>query len=167
MSDRIKSYEELSQRLQHDEEFKQRFLSDPKSMLTEIGVKIPDSVRIIVHEDSLLVRNFVIPVMSQGNDLNVSDPLFKKVLQKAKDDENFKTQLLQHPKAVIEKFIGEDLPDSITICIHEDTPTLRNLVISTILSTEELTDQELEAVAGGVLENKILRKPTPGFVGPF
>lgn len=150
MNDRAK-YEELSQRLQSSEELKNRFLSEPKSVLIEMGIEVPDSIIVKVHEDTATVRNFVIPVKSTDEDeTTASNPLFRKAIAKAYSDASFKTQLINNPKTAIAKLTDESLPEELDICVHENTPTLKHLVIFVDSAGEELSEQELEAVAGGI-----------------
>lgn len=168
MSDQAKIYQQLSQRLQNDEDFKNRFVSQPKSILTEMGVNIPDAIQVEVHEDTATVRNFVIPVKSTDEDESIaSNPLFRKAVVKAHADTNFKSQLLQNPKTAIAQLTGESLPQDLDICVHENTPTLRHLVIFVDSAREELSEAELESVAGGVAIDKIkFPGPIAGLIAP-
>lgn len=55
-------YEDLLERIWTDEDFKKRFIADPKSVLVNAGVKVSDSlVKIEVHEDGPNLRNYVLP----------------------------------------------------------------------------------------------------------
>ncbi len=151
MNDSTKIYYEFSQKLQNDEQFKNRFLNNPKQILVDMEFNIPDSMQVKVIEDSLQVSNFVIPVKSQQSDLTISNPVFEKIVRQAWSDDNFKTRLLEQPKTVLQEFTGEEIPETITVRIYEDTPNLKHLVISNNLASEELNEAELEAVAGGIL----------------
>jgi Nitrile hydratase, alpha chain len=66
-------------------------------------------------------------------------------------DESFKQQLLSNPKAVIEKEFGVQLPAELNVqIVEEDAQTLYiNLPMRPDFSGTELSDRELEAVAGG------------------
>jgi len=44
-----------------DEDFKQRLLDEPRSVLAEHGIEVPDGVDIRVVEDAAEVRHFVLP----------------------------------------------------------------------------------------------------------
>lgn len=46
------SYEALLKQVWTDEDFKNRFIADPKAVLAEVGAKVPNSLKIEVHEDS-------------------------------------------------------------------------------------------------------------------
>jgi hypothetical protein len=121
-----------------------------------------------VHEDTTTVRNFVIPVKSADEDESIaSNPLFRKAIAKAHRDANFKSQLLQNSKSAIAELTGESLPQDLDICVHENTSTLRHLVIFVDYASEELSEAELESVAGGVATDKIkFPNPLAGFIAP-
>ncbi|NES87333.1 MAG: NHLP leader peptide family natural product precursor [Moorea sp. SIO2B7] len=72
------------------------------------------------------------------------------LISKAWEDEDFKAELLQDPKGVFEREFEADIPDSINVTVYEETADNLYLVLPMKPSTEgELSDQELEAVAGG------------------
>ena len=166
MNNQTKVYQQLLQILQ-SEDFKNRFVSQPKSILTEMGINIPDAVEVDVHEDTATVRNFVIPVKSADEDESVaSNPLFRKAIALAHRDANFKAQLINNPKSAIAQLTGENLPADLDICVYEDTPTLKHLVIFVDSASEELGEKELKTVAGGVSSIK-LPGSTLGLVAPL
>ena len=165
MNDRAR-YEELSQRLQSSEEFKNHFLSEPKSILIEMGIVVPDSIEVKVHEDTATVRNFVLPAsLSEEDETTASNPLFRKAIAKARADAGFKAQLMQNPKSAIAQLTGESLPEDLDIYVHENTSNLKHLVIFVDSASEELSERELENVAGGI---RMIKRPSPiaGFVEP-
>jgi hypothetical protein len=87
--------------------------------------------------------------MSQQN------PMQEQVIAKAMKDEAFRQELLSNPKAVLERELGVTLPQGVTIQVHEDTPTTLHLVLPMKPQAgepQELSDAELEQVAGGVEE---------------
>jgi hypothetical protein len=111
MKNQIKSYEALLEHLWADEQLKSNFLANPKATLAEMGVHISNSITVEVHEDSLELKNLVLPLKSESQIVNVAEsaPGFQAVIQQAWQDESFKSQLLQNPKATIEKITGTDL----------------------------------------------------------
>jgi hypothetical protein len=159
-------YEELSQRLQTSAEFKQSFLDSPKEILAEFGVAVPNSVAIRVHEDTAKVRNLVIPIESALEDeTTASNPLWRKAIALAFADRNYKAQLIDNPKQALTELTGESLPEDLEIFVHENSPTLRHLVIFIDSSQNELSEAELEAVAGGI-GLKLLSPPILGLIFP-
>ena len=144
-------YKELSQLLQVNQELKHRFLSSPKSILAEMNIEVPDSISIKVHEDTPKVKNFVIPFESVIEDDNTaSNPLLRAAIAKMNTDENFKSRLINNPKIALSELTGESLPEELNIVVHENTPTLKHLVICVDSINEELSEKELETIAGGI-----------------
>jgi hypothetical protein len=73
MENQIKSYEQLFEQVRTDEKFKQRFLQEPKSVLTEMGIEIPDSIEIEIHQDTPTLKHLVIPADDSSNELSESE----------------------------------------------------------------------------------------------
>ncbi|MBD2243788.1 NHLP leader peptide family RiPP precursor [Nostoc sp. FACHB-888] len=66
-------------------------------------------------------------------------------------DEAYKQQLLNNPKSVIEREFGVQLPSEVKVQVLEENPTTLYFVLPVRpnLSGAELSDEQLEAVAGG------------------
>lgn len=161
------SYEALIERVWTDEDFKNRFIAHPKAILAEVGVKVPDSlVKVEVHEDGPNLRNYVLPRKEQLERYNLEgqNPIISQVIQQTLADDAFKARLLQNPKVCIKEATGEDVPDALTICFHEDTPTVKHLVIPANLTNEELSDSQLEMVAGGIAASIPIEPSIMGFI---
>jgi hypothetical protein len=72
--------------------------------------------------------------------------------EKARQDDAFRAELLANPHAAVEKLIGTALPPQITIKAIEEAPNTYIIGVpakGTIGANGELSDGELEAVAGG------------------
>ncbi len=54
---------EILAKCMRDEEFKARFVSDPKSVLKEFGVETPEVLRLVVVEDDSRTKHIVVPAM--------------------------------------------------------------------------------------------------------
>jgi hypothetical protein len=75
--------------------------------------------------------------------------LEQKLATKAWQDESFKQELLNNPKSALEKE-GISLPDSIDVKVVEENSSLLYFVLpQNPDQLSELSESELEAVAGG------------------
>ena len=62
-------------------------------------------------------------------------------------DPGFRDTLLADPRAVLSEVIGFDIPETVQVVLHEESLTQIHL---TVPSSENLSDADLELVAGGV-----------------
>ena len=89
--------------------------------------------------------------MSEQNNLS-RNQIEAKIITKAWQDEEFKQQLLNNPKAVFSQEMGQNLADEIDIKVVEENPTTLYMVLPQkprIATGEDLSEDQLEAVAGG------------------
>ncbi|HYB00551.1 MAG TPA: NHLP leader peptide family RiPP precursor [Ktedonobacteraceae bacterium] len=87
--------------------------------------------------------------MYEQNTLHQQMPV---IIEKASKDEAFREQLLNNPKAALERALGITFPREVTIQVHENTPTTLHLVLpvhSKEGNPRDLSDAELERVTGG------------------
>ncbi|HEY9600229.1 MAG TPA: NHLP leader peptide family RiPP precursor [Allocoleopsis sp.] len=150
----LQTIQEVITRVWSNESLKTKLLNNPKSILAEYGLEFPDSVEVQVHENTHSLMNYVVPQASeipQGLDLEEIEPMAGKVMKLALADEAFKTKLLSDPKSAIAKAMGLTLPESLEIRVYEDTPTVKHLVLPVNPFNSELSDADLELVAGGKL----------------
>ncbi len=77
----------------------------------------------------------------------------RKLIIKAWEDEAFRQELLANPKAVYAKEAGRELPDNLKIEVIDEPAGVIKIVLPpnpvTAEVEQELSDEELEAVAGG------------------
>lgn len=72
------------------------------------------------------------------------------LIEKCWKDPDFKSKVLADPKGMFEKFLGKPLPSDVTIVIHqEDANTLHFAIPPAPAAVSELSDEDLERVAGG------------------
>lgn len=68
------------------------------------------------------------------------------LLAKASEDAEFRTKLLENPHAAVEAGVGLRIPASISISVHEESPTSLHFVIP---AAGKLSKSEMQAIAGG------------------
>jgi hypothetical protein len=73
----------------------------------------------------------------------------KQIAIKALENSEFRQQLITNPKAILSQELGKQLPDDITVEVVEETNKKIYLVIPSEVVSEELSEEQLEAVAGG------------------
>ena len=76
----------------------------------------------------------------------------RRLLRRSLEDDAFRQRLLEDPKAAVEQELGTRLPEDVRVVAVEETAETIYLVLpssSPIGEGGELSDRELEAVAGG------------------
>ncbi|MCF4965709.1 NHLP leader peptide family RiPP precursor [Nostoc sp. CMAA1605] len=71
-----------------------------------------------------------------------------KLITKAMEDSEYKQRLLTNAKAVVEEELGTSLPSDLSIQAVQQTPKQLYLLLPPEID-ETISDEELEAVAGG------------------
>ena len=79
------------------------------------------------------------------------EQLQAQVLERASRDRAFRQQLQQNPKGTLEQTFDVQIPDFIAVEVVEESPSKIYLVLppATPEVGQELSDRDLEAVAGG------------------
>ena len=77
----------------------------------------------------------------------------RRLIEKSLEDEAFRRRLIEDPKGAVEQELGKRLPEEVRVVTVEESANTIYLVLPSIpmAGTEgaELSDQELESVAGG------------------
>ena len=77
----------------------------------------------------------------------------RRLIERSLQDESFRQRLLQDPRAAVEEELGTRLPEGVRVTAVEESAQTIDLVLPSAspLGEEgsELSDQDLEAVAGG------------------
>jgi Nitrile hydratase, alpha chain len=88
----------------------------------------------------------------------------RRLIERSLEDEDFRQRLLDDPKGAIEQELGGRLPESIEVRVVEESADTIYLVLpsaSPLGKGVELSDQDLEQVAGGVGERTELTDCLP------
>ena len=73
-----------------------------------------------------------------------------QLIEKAWKDPVFRQEIRRDPKGLLERHLGQKLPESLQIFVHEeDANTLHFAIPPAPARLTELSDEELEKVAGG------------------
>ena len=78
----------------------------------------------------------------------------RRLIERSIEDEQLRRKLLSDPKGTVEQELGVKMPEAIAVRVVEETPDTIYLVLPPKASGEratDLSDRELEAVAGGGL----------------
>ena len=76
----------------------------------------------------------------------------RSIVQRSIEDEDFRQLLLEDPKAAVELELGSQLPEAVEVRLVQESQQSIYLVLpfaSTFAEGEELSERDLEAVAGG------------------
>ncbi len=69
-----------------------------------------------------------------------------ELIGRAAQDEGFRAQLIDDPKTAIKDALGIDVPESVSVAVHEESATTAHLVLP---PGANLSDAELASVVGG------------------
>ncbi|HEX5850166.1 MAG TPA: NHLP leader peptide family RiPP precursor [Rubrobacter sp.] len=74
----------------------------------------------------------------------------RRLIEKSLEDESFRQRLIEDPKGTVEQELGARLPEQVRVEAMEETADTIYLVLpSTSMAGVELSEQQLESVAGG------------------
>lgn len=77
--------------------------------------------------------------------------LEENIISNARKNNDYRKRLLNDPKALLESQLGQPLPSGFKVSVLEETPTQTYIVLpyDAPKSGSELSDEDLESVAGG------------------
>jgi hypothetical protein len=154
-------YAQVVTRTWQDEPFKQRLLGNPQAVLQEHGLMVPAGKAVRVVEDTAETMHLVLLAKPAG-ELS-ADRLARgagqgqeparqlgQVLARAWQDEPFKQRLVADPRAVLREQ-GIVVPSGQAVRVVENTAETVHLVLPPKPAEGELSDEQLDQVAGGML----------------
>ena len=81
--------------------------------------------------------------------IQTSIEMQNRLVEKATEDEDFRTRLLEDANAAIKNEYGIDVPDFIKIQVHESDSSVLHLALPPD-SNVELDEERMEAIAAGL-----------------
>lgn len=78
--------------------------------------------------------------------MKTHEEMRSEILEKAKQDQDFRSRLLDDPNGAIETTLGITVPDTMSVRVHQDTATTAHLVLP---PSAQLDAEDLELAAGG------------------
>jgi hypothetical protein len=142
----------LIARASSDAAIRAELVKDPRAALARAGAAVPADTSVDVFENDASTFHAVLPL--PGNDammaaVRAANPTAAKVYERAWKDPAFKQRLLSNPRHAFVEATGVNPPASLRLVAHEDTPKQLHIVIPYVAPAGELSDADLEQVAGG------------------
>ncbi|MBO3458657.1 NHLP leader peptide family RiPP precursor [Aetokthonos hydrillicola Thurmond2011] len=97
--------------------------------------------------------------MSEQSQARTRREIEAHIIAQAWKDNAYKQELLNNSKTVIEQEFGVQIPDDIKVNVLEENPTTLYFVLPVRpeISGQELSDEQLEAIAGGTTPYEALK----------
>jgi hypothetical protein len=117
---------EIAMHAVKDPEFRERLKANPRKTIEQAyGIKVPQSVQLLVIEDSADRVHLVIPAAPGERGKEVG--LIALILEEMREAPKFKARVIDDPKGTFEKRTGLKLPDRPNVVVLEDTRELVHL----------------------------------------
>ena len=150
-----------------DKNFRAAAMKDPRAALESVGIKLPAGLAVNLHVNGASEFHVVLPQKGDAESLSAADPHVAKVFEKSWADAAFKAELLKNPVAAIKAATSQKLPSGLKIVAHENTANALHVVLPHLpAASGELSDNDLEAVAGGKAGQPGYPFPGGGATGP-
>ena len=78
--------------------------------------------------------------------METKESLLQKLVAKAEEDADFRVRLMTDPNTALTECLGIEIPEDFNLIVHEEDARTSHLVLP---ASAELTDRQLEQVAGG------------------
>ena len=140
-----------------DEDFKQRLLAEPATVMREHGLEVLPGQTVKVVENTDEVLYLILPAGLKKPEAPAAPQdqwgkLWEQIVAQASADAGFKQRLLADPGAVLEEKLGQEVPPGVMVKVLANTDALTHMVLPSgpPRQVSELTEAELAAVAGGI-----------------
>lgn len=145
----MSSHFDFMNKLLTDGDFRKEFISNPSQTLESLGINDFKGKEIKVYQNDM--TNWHFALLENGSPLDRSTPMgrvFADVQEKVWKDASFMAELLNNTSETLMPYFGP-IPGSIRIHFHQNTPELINFVLPASPWDQELSDSDLDQVAGG------------------
>ena len=141
------------EKLSQDLSFRNSFIANPKTVINKefSQFNIADNTTIHLHEDTAQEMHVILIPQEEMVFAATLDEKVEKVLEKALVNESFKKLLIADPKGTLEVELPDFyVPADFKIYFHENSESEIHMLIPSVATGEdELSEAELDAVAGG------------------
>lgn len=128
-----------------DPDFYAKLIANPTETSKAAGLVIRDGEHVRIYEQR---QNEMHLFLWRRTNI----PQLNEILEKANQSSEFKNQLLENPRKILEEKLGMPFPGTATIRVH-DEPNVVPIIIPFEMADGELDDAELEMVSGGTIEH--------------
>jgi len=156
-SERAKQLAQIVQKAAKDASFRKEFASNPKAVFQKEGVDFKGNYEVKVLENTRNTYHLVVPEEKlspehQQNQISGGasmEQVARFIITQIQENSAEKSQLLSNPAQVL-RSKGVDVPQSVTVKVHQNTPETKYIVVPYHAGeNDELSELELQAVAGG------------------